>query len=127
MYDYGRARQLHIEKSLEATHLVTHAGKVQPTELADRTVLIDVEYFRVERLVVTGSRLGKTLPSEREPQGLCYLFAAEGAGRVIGPDFDPVDLPARGIVAIPASAPSFLVIDLGGLDLIRIAPNWPTV
>ena len=42
-----------------------------------------------------------------------------------GPGFDPVDLPARGVVAVPAQAPAFVVEDLGGLDLIRIAPNWP--
>ena len=33
MYDYGRPRELHIEKSLEATKLVTRAGKVQPIVL----------------------------------------------------------------------------------------------
>jgi mannose-6-phosphate isomerase len=125
MYDYGRPREMHIEKSLEALRLVTNAGKVTPTVLADRTVLINVPHFRVERLVVSGSRLGKSLPGADEPQGLSYLFAAEGAGRVIGSDFHPIDLPARGIVAIPASAPSFVVTDEGGLDLIRIAPNWP--
>ncbi|MGO9340500.1 MAG: class I mannose-6-phosphate isomerase [Terracidiphilus sp.] len=127
MFDYGRPREMHIEKSLEALRLVTKAGKIAPTELADRTVLIDVEYFRVERLVISGSRLGKTLPDEGEPLGLSYLFAAEGSGRVIGADFEPVELPARGIVAIPASSPSFVVLDLGGLDLIRIAPKWPAM
>ena len=30
MFDYGRPRELHIEKSLEATKLVTRAGKVAP-------------------------------------------------------------------------------------------------
>jgi len=124
MYDYGRPREMHVEKSLEALRLITRSGKVAPIELADRTVLIKVEQFRVERLVVSGSRLGKTLPDRDEPLGLSYLFAAEGAGRVIGADFGPIDLPARGIVAIPASAPSFVVTDEGGLDLIRIAPNW---
>ena len=45
MYDYGRGRELHIEKSLEATRLKTRAGRVAPRRLVDRTVLIDVEYF----------------------------------------------------------------------------------
>ena len=95
-------------------------------ELADRTVLIDVEYFRVERLPVMRHRASASLPSKGEPMhGLSYLFAAAGAGRLIGPDFHPVDLPARGIVAVPASSPAFFVEDLGGLDLIRITPNWP--
>jgi mannose-6-phosphate isomerase len=126
MFDYGRPRELHIDKSLEATRLVTRAGKIPPVELADRTVLINVEYFRVERLLLPRHRASASLPGKGEPaQGLSYLFAAAGAGRLIGPDFHPVDLPARGIVAVPASSPSFFVEDLGGLDLIRIAPNWP--
>jgi mannose-6-phosphate isomerase len=124
MYDYGRPRVLHIEKSLEATKLVTRAGKIAPTVLADRTVLIDVEYFRVERLVVDGKRSSETLASGTDT-GLCYLFAADGAGRLVGSDFEPLDLPARGIVAVPANSPTFVVEDLGGLELIRIAPNWP--
>jgi mannose-6-phosphate isomerase len=124
MYDYGRPRVLHIEKSLEATKLVTRAGKITPTVLGDRTVLIDVEYFRVERLVVDGKRSSETLASGTDT-GLCYLFAADGAGRLVGSDFEPLDLPARGIVAVPANSPTFVVEDLGGLELIRIAPNWP--
>src|ERR1019366_2900086 len=36
MYDYGRPRELHIEKSIEATKLATRAGKVAPRQLADR-------------------------------------------------------------------------------------------
>ena len=126
MFDYGRPRELHIEKSLEATRLTTRAGIIPPEKLADRTVLIDVEYFRVERLPVTGRRASETMPAEGESaHGLSYLFAAEGAGRIAGAGFESVDLPPRGIVAIPAGAPPFDVEDMGGLDLIRIAPNWP--
>jgi mannose-6-phosphate isomerase len=125
MYDYGRPRELHIEKSLEATRLTTRAGKIPPVELADRTVLIDVEYFRVERLMA-GNRDSLSLPGPGEaPGGLAYLFAAAGSGRLVSEGFEAVDLPARGIVAVPASAPAFTLEDLGGLELIRIAPNWP--
>jgi mannose-6-phosphate isomerase len=127
MYDYGRPRELHIDKSLEATQLVTRAGKVPAQVLADRTVLIDVEYFRVERLPVAGSRASASLPAEGQPaRGLAYLFAAAGAGRIAGQGFEPVDLPARGVVAIPASSPPFTVEDIGGLELIRISPRWPS-
>ncbi len=126
MYDYGRGRELHIEKSLEAVRLETRAGKVAPRALADRTILVDAEYFRMERLPVAGRRAGASLRGEGEPvQGLAYLFAADGAGRIAGPGFDPVDLPARSIVAIPAAAPEFVVEDVGGLELIRIVPKWP--
>jgi mannose-6-phosphate isomerase len=124
MYDYGRGRELHIEKSLEAIHLETRAGKVQPKVLKDRTILIDADYFRVERLPVDGSRASSSLAGE-SGQGLAYLFAAAGAGRVVGAGIEPVELPARGIVAVPASSPEFAVEDMGGLDLMRIVPNWP--
>ena len=126
MYDYGRPRELHIEKSLEATRLITRAGKVPAKALPGRTILVDAEYFRVERIAVDGSRSGASLPGEGEPaQGLAYLFAAAGSARVAGPGFEPVDLPARGIVAVPAVSLDFAIEDLGGLELIRIAPNWP--
>ncbi|HEY1987120.1 MAG TPA: type I phosphomannose isomerase catalytic subunit [Terracidiphilus sp.] len=126
MYDYGRPRELHIEKSLEATRLETRAGKVPPRRLKDRTILVDVEYFRVERVPVEKLRPCKTLPAPDEaPAGLSFLFAAAGSARIHGPAFEPVELPARAIAVIPAASSEFAVENLGGLDLIRISPRWP--
>ena len=125
MYDYGRPRELHIDKSLEATKLATRAGKVSPAPLEDRTLLIDSEYFRMEKVPVIGSRISESLRGSQGKQGLAWLFAASGAGRLVGPGFEPVEMPARGIVAVPATAPEFVLEDLGELELIRITPNWP--
>lgn len=126
MYDYGRGRELHIEKSLEATRLKTTAGKVMPKVLEDRTVLVEGAYFSVERIPVEVSRSSTSLRRESEAKtGLAYLFAAEGSGRLTSASFGTVDLPARGIVAVPASSPVFAIQDVGGLDLIRITPRWP--
>jgi len=127
MYDYGRPRELHIEKSLEAARLATRAGKIAPRRLADRTILIDVEYFRVERIPVKDTRAGATLAAADEPNpGLAYLFAAAGSARLTGPEFDAVEIPPRGIACIPAASPKFTVEDGGGLELIRISPRWPS-
>ena len=126
MYDYGRGRELHIEKSLEAVQLKTKAGKVAPRVLEDRTILVDSPYFTVERISVEVSRSSASLRREDESKsGLAYLFAAEGSGRVSSPSFGTVDLPARGIVAVPAASPVFAIQDMGGLGLIRITPHWP--
>ena len=128
MFDYGRPRELHIAKSIEATKLTTRAGKVVPKVLADRTVLIDVEYFRVERIPVEGRRSGESLRGDRQP-GLAYLFAAAGSARLLGPGFEPLELPSRGVVAVPAASPAFVLEDASKLgeklDMIRITPNWP--
>jgi mannose-6-phosphate isomerase len=124
MYDYGRPRELHIEKALEATRVTTRAGKVSPKELGDRSVLIETEYFSVERIPIDGERDGRSLVAgSQAPSRLAYLFAASGEGRISGKQFDSIDLPARAIVAVPASSPDFLVKDRGGLGLIRITPN----
>ena len=126
MYDYGRGRELHIEKSLEAARLATNAGKVAPRPLNDRVVLLETEYFCIERIPVEVSRSSTSLRSPGESKtGLAYLFAAAGCGRLASPSFGSVDLPERGIVAVPATSPVFAVQDLGGLDLIRITPRCP--
>jgi len=126
MYDYGRPRELHVDKSLEAMRFETRAGLVQPRVEQDRTILIDVEYFRVERIAVKGKRESATLPGTgASPGGLSYVFAADGSARLSGRGFDAFQLPPRGIAAIPAASPAFTMEDLGGLDLIRISPRWP--
>jgi len=124
MFDYGRGRELHVEKSLEATKLATRAGKVASKQLEDRTVLIDEDYFQVEQVPVERAITGAQLNAGRK-RGLSYLFAAGGEGRILGEGFEPIALQARAIVAVPAATPEFVVENLGGLDLIRITPNWP--
>jgi mannose-6-phosphate isomerase len=126
LYDYGRPRELHIERSLEATRLVTRAGKIPPRALPDRAILIDVEYFRVERIPISGTRDSASLPAGDEPApNLSYLFAAAGSARITSTTFDPIDIPARGIACVPAASPGFTIEGRGGLDLIRISPRFP--
>ncbi len=129
IFDYGRGRELHIGKAMEAIRLTTRAGKIAPGILPDRTVLIDVGYFRVERIPV-GNRIDSeclrdSLSGSRPSSGLAYLFAASGSGRIAGPGFDPIDLPPRSIACVPAAAPPFFVENMDALDLIRITPQWP--
>jgi mannose-6-phosphate isomerase len=131
MYDFGRGRELHIERSLEAIRFKTRAGKISPRVQADRTILMDGDYFRVERIPVAGSRASGSLPGEDEPvPGLTYLFAAHGGARIAGNAFESVELPMGGIVAVPAASPDFIVEDSRGqassrLELMRISPRWP--
>jgi len=126
MYDYGRPRPLHVDKSIEATRLTTNAGIVPPRVLPDRTVLIESRYFSVEKIPVDVSRSSATIRShELNSPAFSYLFAAKGSGRITSPSFESIDLPERGIVAIPASSPIFAIQDLGDLDLIRITARTP--
>jgi mannose-6-phosphate isomerase len=131
LYDYGRPRELHVAKALEAIRLKTAAGKVAPEALEDRTVLVNQGYFCVEKIAVEGVRSGASMQDADEVEsGLAYLFAAGGLGLVSATAtdrFEPIELPKCGIVAVPASAPAWQIEDLGGLELIRITPRWPDV
>jgi len=139
LFDYGRPRELHVAKALEAIRLQTQAGKVAPQEIpGDRTVLVASDYFRVEKVIVDGARSGDSINGKlsessssnqgSDSNGLQYLFAGNGSGRISAIEsgaFQAVELPSRGIVAIPASSPAWQIEDLGGLELIRITPCWP--
>lgn len=125
MFDYGRPRELHIDRSIEATKLHTRAGKFPQKQLDDRTVLIDVEYFRIERVPVDGDICSDDLRGI-SAAGLSYLFAADGSARIHNGSFEDFEIPTRGIACIPSDCTHFEVDDLGELDLIRITPNWPT-
>jgi mannose-6-phosphate isomerase len=56
---------------------------------------------------------------------MAYLFAAAGSAQLAGEGFDPIHIPPRGIVCIPAASPAFTIQDVDGLDLIRMSPRWP--
>jgi mannose-6-phosphate isomerase len=124
MYDYGRPRELHIEKALEAVHLSTTAGKVTPKDCKDRTILIEAKHFRVEKIRVTGKLDSQSLSAQGSSEpSLAYIFIASGAGQITGQGFDPVALPARAVAAIPALCPPFDVESPDAMEIIRITPK----
>jgi mannose-6-phosphate isomerase len=133
LFDYGRPRELHVAKALEAIRLQTAAGKIAPVELTDRTVLVKREYFCVEKMIVSGVRGGSSMAAGENSKAdgdssLTYLFAASGSGwisAVGSEEFEGVELPTCGMVAIPAASPAWQIEDRGGLELIRITPRFP--
>ena len=83
MYDYGRPRELHIEKSLEATKLRNARGKSCPARAcgphrADRCGVLSHGADSRE----SASRTSESLRGAGGKRGLAYLFAAAGAGRL---------------------------------------------
>src|SRR5215469_13900757 len=55
LYDYGRPRELHIDRGVAATRLHTAAGKVPPRTEGARTLLIEQKYFTVDRIAVNAT------------------------------------------------------------------------
>jgi mannose-6-phosphate isomerase len=123
MYDYGRPRELHLEKSLEAMRMSTCAGPVTPKPEGDHTVLIDARYFRVERYVLDGTDDFARFTEEARSATMQILFIAAGRGKIANDGAEPVSLERCQVVVIPAGAGTWRLSADGSLELMRILPR----
>jgi mannose-6-phosphate isomerase len=57
LYDYGRPRELHLEKGLQVIKTKTAAGKVMPRVMGGFTRLIEQKYFVVDRFDVAAGEV----------------------------------------------------------------------
>jgi len=122
LYDYGRPRELHLEKGLEAIRSDTRAGRVAPRQEGNHTLLINERYFRVDRFVVEGAISSDALAQDHKKQ-LQILFVADGAATVSGEGFDSFPLSRCQVAVIPASAGAWELESKGKLELIRMIPQ----
>ena len=121
MYDYGRPRELHLEKSLEAMRLKTRAGRVPPKPVNGHEILIDEKYFEIERW---------PLASGEAPAGLAALtgavqifFVSEGSVRIFADGGEPVPVASRELAVVPAASTGVrFCIDFPS-EIIRILPK----
>ncbi|HEX3966484.1 MAG TPA: type I phosphomannose isomerase catalytic subunit [Edaphobacter sp.] len=52
LYDYGRSRELHLEKGFQVIKMKTQAGKIPPRKMDGFTRLIEQKYFVVDRFEI---------------------------------------------------------------------------
>jgi mannose-6-phosphate isomerase len=118
MYDYGRPRELHLEKSFEAMRLVTGSGKIAPRNVNGYSILINQKYFRVERWK-------EAMPSAENAAAdvVQLVFVAEGKLRIEGDGFEPFSLGPRQLAVIPAGADNWKVMPVAATEVIRILPQ----
>lgn len=124
MYDYGRPRELHLDKSFEAMRLRTRAGKIPPRTLNGHTLLIDEKYFEIERWALEPAKtpLGLTASTG----GLQILFVAEGKIRITADAGEPFAVNRCELAVIPATSRNVRVVADGGAGsatVIRIQPR----
>jgi mannose-6-phosphate isomerase len=82
LYDFGRARELHLEHGLAVSKLGPHQFTPDPIPLADwRIQLLECPYFRIERL-----RPATTIRFAGSPFYL-LLICTKGAGIIAGQPF----------------------------------------
>jgi mannose-6-phosphate isomerase len=121
LYDYGRPRELHIDRGLAATRLHTAAGKVAPKTEDARVRLIEQKYFSVDRI-----DLDNNAPFQsKSPAGVPHsLVAVEGAAVLYAEGCDPVDLMPGRAVVVPAAIQGYRLesAGAGAASVIRSQP-----
>jgi mannose-6-phosphate isomerase len=105
LYDYGRPRELHLEKGLEVASGERHPGPSAP----DGARLAFCPYFATESL-----RLNWRLEYVPDPARFHLLIVLEGEGAIGGKAFHGGEA-----WMIPAGAPPFLIEPAGEAHLLR--------
>jgi mannose-6-phosphate isomerase len=102
LYDYGRPRELHLEKGLKVIKTKTAAGKVQPRVVDGFTRLIEQKYFVVDRFDLEGGDV------RVEFEGAGCLVPLSGSGAVRFGE-DELDLKVGQAVVVPAESGPLVV------------------
>jgi mannose-6-phosphate isomerase len=121
MYDYGRARELHLDKSFEALHLKTPAGKVPPRRVNDHSILIDEKYFEIECWPLEPAEDSRGLTNGTG--GLQILFVAEGKIRISADGGETFPVNRCELAIIPASGRNVRAEAESTASVIRIQPR----
>jgi mannose-6-phosphate isomerase len=126
LYDYGRPRELHIDRGVAATRLHTAAGKVAPKADGARTRLIEQKYFTVDRIDVASGSPFRSESSNGPSAGVPHsLVAVDGLAVLHSEGCEPVDLlPGRAVV-VPAAIAAYRLESAGAASIIRSQPPAP--
>jgi mannose-6-phosphate isomerase len=117
LYDYGRPRELHLEKGLQVIKPKTAAGKVAPKVMDGFTRLIEQKYFVVDRF-----DFGEVTEASISFDGPGCLVGLAGRTAVSTSEGEVVLNPGQAIV-VPKGAGGVIVDTDTGVSFLRcVAP-----
>ena len=122
LYDYGRPRELHLEKGLAVSKQQTRAGKVTPQPLfvgfATGARLLQEQYFTVDSFPLRSGE-SITLP---DAYGKPHCFVALGGHAEVRTDTGSTQLSSSHACVIPTSAGAVTVTARGDVEIVRAMP-----
>jgi len=117
LYDYGRPRELHLEKGLQVMKAKTMAGKVAPRMMDGFTRLIEQKYFVVDRF-----DFGEVTEASVSFEGRGCLVGLAGCGVVCTAEGEAVLNPGQAVV-VPRVGDGVIVDTESGVSFMRcVAP-----
>ena len=117
LYDYGRPRELHLEKGLQVIKSKTAAGKVPPKVIDGFTRLIEHKYFVVDRF-----DFGELTEASVSFDGPGCLVGLAGRTVVSTPQAEIVLNPGQAVVVPEAGGGVIVDTDTGVSFLRCVAP-----
>ena len=119
IYDYGSARELHLDKAMAAMRLKTRSGRVAPKTAGDQTLLIAEQYFTLEKCSLDPGK-----PQEMpEPGRVEMHFVLDGQLRIEGEGFETFTAFRNQLVVVPAATPAWRIEAEEPAAIVRILPQ----
>ncbi len=117
LYDYGRPRELHLERGMAAIRENTHAGRVEPQSVKSHEELVCSPCFIVEK-----HRIEAPVRLEAEPgkSSVQVLVALDGGAVVECAGFQPLTFTRGEAVIIPASSPTITLRAQWSAEILRM-------
>lgn len=110
LYDYGRPRELHLDKAMDVSSLEPHPGVQAPIPLAPGVArLAECEYFIVDTLAIQPRQI-----YQPDPARWHALIVVEGQGTL-----DGAPVKAGDGFYVPAGSEPFSLESAAGLRLLR--------
>ena len=117
LYDYGRPRELHIEKGMQAMREKTGAGKVVPRSVDGHELLVESPCFVVEKYKADAPL---HLRADAGRSSAQVLVAVEGGGVVESEGSQPVSFNRGEAVIVPASLREFVLRPQWSIEFLRM-------
>jgi len=110
LYDYGRPRELHLDKAIEVAHPEPHKGKEKRTALPDGGErLVTCDYFITDLLSYK-----EPVRYRPSPNRYHLLVATAGSGTIAGNPFSAGEL-----WRVPAGGDEFTIEPAGSSEFLR--------
>jgi mannose-6-phosphate isomerase len=117
LYDYGRGRELHLERGMEAIQEETHAGRVEPRPVQGHQLLVASPCFIVEKYKIEGPIALECEPGKSSVQ---VLVSLEGGAVVECDGSQPLPFMRGEAVVIPASSPPVTLRPQWSAEILRM-------
>jgi mannose-6-phosphate isomerase len=118
LYDYGRPRELHIERGLAAMKEVTRAGKVKSRGGNGRVILVSSPCFEVDKMLMKEEKTFSTAAAPGRTSPHC-IIGLRGCGIIESKGTVPISVGRGEAAVIPASFGTYSIRPQWEFECVR--------